>query len=131
MNVHYNPQLKTLARQLRNNMTQAEVVLWKRLKGQQFIGYDFHRQKPIGNFIADFYCYPVRLVIEVDGYSHQFEETVERDHAKEDFLHTLGFSVLRFSDNEVVQNLPAVLQVIENYILNYQEQHACQTPTPP
>jgi len=127
MKVYYDPQLKKLARLHRNNMTQAEAILWKRLKGNQLMGYDFHRQKPIDHFIADFYCYALRLIIEVDRYSHQFEEVAIKDRIKEEKLTNLGFTILRFQDQEITNNLTGALQVIENYILDFQEKH----PTPP
>lgn len=72
--IPYNPNLKELARKLRNNSTQSEIRLWQYLKGKQMMGYDFHRQKPLLNYIADFFCHELALVIELDGYTHQFEE---------------------------------------------------------
>jgi very-short-patch-repair endonuclease len=75
----YNPKLKELARKLRNDSTKSEIRLWQQLKGKQLFGYDFHRQKSLLNYIADFYCYELNLVIELDCYSHQFEEVVEKD----------------------------------------------------
>jgi very-short-patch-repair endonuclease len=66
----YNPKLKELARQLRNNSTFAEVLLWNELKNKQIKGYDFHRQKPILNYILDFFCSELKLAIEVDGLTH-------------------------------------------------------------
>ena len=72
--VHYNPRLKKLARQLRRNSTLGEVLLWNELKRKQMMGYDFHRQKPIGEYIVDFYCPRLRLVIEIDGDSHFMRE---------------------------------------------------------
>ena len=72
--IPYNPKLKELARELRNNSTKAEIILWLKLKNKQLYGYDFHRQKPIDNYIVDFFCQELMLAIEVDGYSHQFED---------------------------------------------------------
>ncbi|SHG07837.1 Protein of unknown function [Arenibacter palladensis] len=68
--IPYNPELKQLARQLRNNATKAEIFLWQRLIGKQMYGLDFHRQKLIDNYIIDFFCHELMLGIEVDGYSH-------------------------------------------------------------
>ena len=70
--IPYNPKLKEFAKQLRNNSTKAEIILWQKLKRDQMYGYDFHRQKPIDNYILDFFCYELMLGIEVDGYSHDF-----------------------------------------------------------
>ncbi len=77
--IPYNPRLKELARQLRNNSTKAEVFLWQKIKRKQYYGYDFHRQKPIDNFILDFFCHELMLGIEVDGYSHEVVEVYKRD----------------------------------------------------
>lgn len=79
MKVNYNPKLKELARKLRNSSTKSEIKLWQYLKGKQMMGYDFHRQKPIDNFIVDFFCNKLKLVIELDGYTHKFEEVVDKD----------------------------------------------------
>ena len=122
--LHYNPKLKEFARQLRNNSTRSEIRLWRYLKGKQMRGYDFHRQKPLLNFIADFYCYELRLVIELDGYTHQFEETIKKDAIKEKELNKVGLSVLRFEDNEVMTTIENVLMTIENYIDNYQAENS-------
>ncbi len=84
MKVTYNRHLKELARQLRNNGTKAEIRLWQYLKGRQMLGYDFHRQKPIDNYIADFFCNKLGLVIELDGYTHSFEEVTLKDKTKEE-----------------------------------------------
>ncbi len=119
----YNPKLKEFARQLRNHSTKSEIKLWKYLKGKQMQGYDFHRQKPLLNFIADFYCYELQLVIELDGYTHQFQETIIKDTIKEKELKKVGLSVLRFEDNEVMNDLENVLRVIENYIDRYEITH--------
>ena len=69
MKIYYNPKLKKLARNLRNNMTLPEVILWNQLKGRK-LGFDFHRQKPIDNYIVDFFCSKLKLIIEVDGNIH-------------------------------------------------------------
>ncbi len=82
----YNPKLKEKARHLRNNSTKAEIRLWLYLKGRQMMGYDFHRQKPIDNFIVDFFCRELMLAIELDGYTHTFEEVADRDEKKEQRL---------------------------------------------
>lgn len=119
MKVYYNSKLKERARQLRNHSTRSEIRLWLYLKGKKVMGYDFHRQKPIGNYIADFYCPKVQLVIEVDGYTHNFEEVVKKDHKKQGYLENLGITVLRFKDEEVIEEIDSVLKRIEQYILEY------------
>jgi very-short-patch-repair endonuclease len=65
--IPYNPKLVSLAKQLRNNMTISEVLLWDELKSKQLLGYEFDRQRPIDNYIVDFYCKDLQLVIEIDG----------------------------------------------------------------
>ena len=80
--IPYNSNIKELAKNLRNNSTKAEIILWQKLKRKQMYGYDFHRQKPIDNYILDFYCYELNLVIEVDGYSHEFLEVYQKDSIK-------------------------------------------------
>jgi very-short-patch-repair endonuclease len=125
--IRYNPKLKEYARELRNNSTQSEIKLWKYLKGKQMMGYDFHRQKPIDNYILDFFCYELMLGIEIDGYTHQFEEVFIRDMKKDRKMSELGIQILRFKDEEVLYGIENVLRVIENFILNFEEKH---TPGP-
>ncbi len=117
--IPYNPKLKELARKLRNNSTKAENVLWLCLKGREMYGHDFHRQKPINNFILDFFCHELMLGIEVDGYTHQFEETFVKDELKMKKMKTLGITILRFSDNDVLKNTDNVLWEIDSYIDKY------------
>jgi len=81
--IPYNPKLKEFARQLRNNSTKSETYLWKYLSGKQMMGYDFHRQKPVDNFILDFFCHELMLGIELDGLTHQFQDVVAKDAEKE------------------------------------------------
>lgn len=121
MKITYNPRLKELARQLRNNSTQSEIKLWKCLKGKKMYGYDFHRQKPIDNYIVDFFCNKLELAIECDGYSHQILEVWEKDVKKTNRLNELGIKVLRFSDDEVMNDIENVLRSIEDYILTFEK----------
>ena len=124
--IPYNPKLKTLARELRNKSTKSEIKLWKHIKGKQIMGFDFHRQKPLLDYIADFYCAELNLVIELDGYSHQLEEVVAKDKQKEMAFGKYGIKVLRFNDNEVFKNINGVLKTIENFIIDCEE----HTPNP-
>ncbi len=129
MKVYYKPHLKEFARQLRNNSTKSEIKLWKYLRRKQMGGYDFHRQKPIDNYIVDFYCNKLNLVIELDGLTHQWEETFEKDKLKQKRLEESGFKVIRFSDDEVINDIDNVLRVIRFYIEEYQEKTG-HTPNP-
>ena len=124
--IPYNPNLKELARQLRNNSTKAEIILWQKLKGKQMYGYDFHRQKPIDNYIIDFFCHELMLGIEVDGYSHQIIEVFNKDVKKEGVMNMLGIHILRFSDEQVLKDTDNVIRAIEWYIVNFEE----HTPDP-
>ena len=111
MSIHYNPKLKALARQLRRNSTLAEVLLWQRLKDLQFHGLDFHRQKPIDEYIVDFYCSNLNLVIEIDGSSHNTK--LDEDRIRQERLEELGLTVIRFLDYDVRKNIDSVLKAIE------------------
>ncbi len=115
--IHYNPDLKKLASQLRNQSTQSEIRLWEELKGRKLNGYRFIRQKPIGDYIVDFFCKEANIVIELDGASHHFEVTMEKDERKQFYLESIGLKVLRFDDEEVMSNMPNVLRVIEQALL--------------
>ncbi|MDP3353994.1 MAG: DUF559 domain-containing protein, partial [Flavobacteriaceae bacterium] len=121
-----NPKLKEFARELRNNSTKSEIFLWLKLKNKQFYGYDFHRQKPIDNYILDFYCYELVLGIEVDGYSHQFLEVYNKGPVKEKRMNELGITILRFSDEQVQKDIKNVLRAIEFYITEFE----IHTPNP-
>ena len=122
-NQNYNQNLRTNACSLRNSMTKAEACLWKyALRAGLMQGYTFNRQRPIGNYIADFACKALKLVIEVDGYSHHFEETREKDKLKEDYLKKEGFRILRFDDNEVLNDMRNVIRVIEDEIENIESE---------
>ncbi|MFB9052847.1 endonuclease domain-containing protein [Formosa undariae] len=119
--IPYDPKLKAYARELRNNSTKAEIYLWLKLKGKQMHGYDFHRQKPIDQFILDFFCYELMLGIEVDGYTHELPEVLSKDEIKERRLNQLGIQVLRFSDAEVKTQMESVLCAIADYIEDYEK----------
>ena len=119
--IHYNPKLKEFARDLRNNSTLSEILLWMKLKGKQMGGYDFHRQKPIDNYIVDFFCGELMLAIEIDGRSHDYKVTGDRERQTK--LETLGVHLLRFTDYEVKKDINAVLKVIEAKIDELESQN--------
>lgn len=110
----YNPKLKLRARELRNNSTLSEVLLWQAIKGKQIKGYQFLRQHPIDNFIVDFYCGKLKLIIEIDGSSHEGKE--EYDMERQSKLEGMGFRVLRFSDADVKHDVNSVSAAIEAWI---------------
>jgi len=112
--IPYNPDLKSLAKDLRRNMTLSEVLLWNELRKKQMLGYDFDRQKPINNFIVDFYCKELSLAIEIDGDTHIYR--YDYDDERQKTLEKLGVHFLRFEDIEVKRNMNNVLRVIEDWI---------------
>ena len=99
----YNPDLNPLARDLRTNGTKSEAMLWKVLKNKQ-TGYRFTRQKPILNFIADFYCHELQVVVEVDGCSHFSKEDHLDDLERDRQMNAIGIRVVRILDSEVRRN---------------------------
>jgi len=116
-NYHYNPRLKGFANNLRKNMTKAEACMWKYLlKARQMKGYQFRRQRPVLNYIADFMCKELLLIIEVDGITHDCEEGILKDQAKDKALQEAGFTVLRFSGWEVLNRMVDVSIIIGDWI---------------
>jgi very-short-patch-repair endonuclease len=103
---------KTFSRQLRNEMTVAESYLWQRLRSRQIHGFKFRRQHPVGKYILDFACIEARLAIEVDGGQHN--EMQINDDQRTALLEAQGWKVLRFWNNEVLQNIEGVLEKVLN-----------------
>lgn len=119
--IPYNPKLKDLAKKLRHNMTYSEVMLWNELKNGKMLGYDFDRQRPIGNYIVDFYCKDLKLAIEVDGITHEDEKVMLKDGIRQDELEVFGISFLRFNALLVVDKVESVLKEIEKWIYDFEE----------
>lgn len=113
----YNKNLKQLSRDLRNNMTDAEKRLWSKLRAKQILGLQFYRQKPLLNFIVDFYCPAANVVIECDGGQHFTEEGLEADRVRDETLAHLGLKVLRFDNGQVMGDIDAVVEKIYLYCL--------------
>lgn len=112
---HYNKNLKPFARKLRNKSTDAEIKLWMRLlRNKQLLGYPFLRQRPICNYIADFFCKELKLVIEVDGGYHLMRS--DADRLRDETLKAAGYTTLRFTNDEVIYNTDAVRETLENWI---------------
>ena len=108
--VKFTPVRKSL----RNNMPLAEQLLWAKLKNKQIKGYKFRRQHSIGKFVVDFYCPGAGLAIELDGDSHFESASAEKfDLQRQKFIKSLGIKVIRFSNNEIYQNLGGALEIIE------------------
>jgi len=102
------------ARELRNNMTDVEKLLWYRIRRKQLCGFRFRRQHPIGNYIVDFVCIKLKLIIELDGGQHK--EQHRYDAIRDQWLTEQGFAVQRFWNNEVLENIDGVLQTIYQYL---------------
>ena len=102
-------------------MTFSEVKLWNELKNGQMMGYDFDRQRPIGNYIIDFYCKDLQLALEVDGITHEDEKVMLKDEIRRDELKISGISFLRFDALLVVNKVESVVKEIVRWILDYEE----------
>jgi very-short-patch-repair endonuclease len=100
------------ARELRKSMTPHEVKLWLRLRALRTIGYHFRRQSPLAPYVVDFECRQARLVIEVDGDQHGFDEHRQRDAVRDQALERRGYKVLRFSNGEVTREIDGVMEAI-------------------
>ncbi|HEY9771916.1 MAG TPA: endonuclease domain-containing protein [Coleofasciculaceae cyanobacterium] len=103
-------EIEEAARRLRKNLTPAEAYLWSALRNKQLEGLRFRCQHPVGNFILDFYCAACKLVVEVDGEIH--DQQIDYDRARTNKLAEYGYRVLRFSNEQVLNNLPQVIAEI-------------------
>jgi very-short-patch-repair endonuclease len=108
----YNRDLKQRSRQLRKNMTDAERLLWAKIRLKQLKGYQFYRQKPVGDYIVDFLCPRAKLVVEVDGSQHLSDEAIEYDGTRDEYLNGLGLRVLRFTNSDVLTNIDGMVESI-------------------
>jgi very-short-patch-repair endonuclease len=110
--ITYNKRLEETSRKLRRSMTDAENLLWARMRRKQLKEYQFYRQKIIGNFIVDFYCPKSNLVVEIDGGQHYSDEGKEKDKMRDGYMKSVQLKVLRFSDREVFENIDGVMERI-------------------
>jgi very-short-patch-repair endonuclease len=123
----YNKKLQPFANSLRKKMTKAEACLWKfGLRAKYMKGYSFRRQRPVLNYIADFMCKELRLIIEVDGITHTYEGAQGRDAIRQNELEKAGFKVIRFNDEEVLKRMGYVIERIGEVIEGLES-----TPLPP
>lgn len=113
-------QMHEFAKQLRNNETECEQLLWKQLNKKQLAGFRFRRQHPIKYFIADFYCHKAKLVIEIDGGIHQLPHQFEYDQGRDYELVGLGLTVFRYTNQQVLTSMDSVIKQIEDFIINTQ-----------
>lgn len=112
--IPYRPDLKLKARELRKNSTLSEVLLWQEIKDKKLVGYQFHRQVPMLDYIVDFYCHELKLAIEVDGDSHEYK--VSYDIMRQKKLEAYDVHFLRFDDMDVKKKIMYVLSEITLYI---------------
>lgn len=116
-NSQYNKDLKGFSRDLRNQSTKIEILQCKAvLWAKRMPGYSFRRQRPIGDFIADFCCLPLKIVIEVDGYTHDIPEVVVSDGRKDRYLELEGIAVLRILNADVLEDLNAVKERVWDFV---------------
>ena len=117
-NLPYNPKLKEFAKNLRKSRNLAEVLFWNEVKSKKFHSLDFDRQRVIDNYIVDFYVKILGLVIEIDGWYHEFKK--DKDEIRQKYLESLGIKFFRVSDFDVKKNMMLILQDLENFIVeNY------------
>src|SRR5690606_20233412 len=119
----YNKSLKEFSRELRTHSTLSEILLWQKIRASQFRGYGFNRQKPLDNFIVDFYCKKLNLVIEIDGNSHFYEEAILEDQKRQKILEDLNLNFLRFLDIDVKQNMGYVLSELNFYVDDWEDRN--------
>jgi very-short-patch-repair endonuclease len=113
-----SPRQRNRAKQLRQAMTRAETLLWRYVKADRIDGLGFRRQVPIQNYIADFICMSAKIVVELDGESHDFEERQTADQNRDAFFVSEGFQVLRFTNEQVMANLEGVVETIRQTAAN-------------
>ena len=111
------PILFERARELRKNLTKAEKLMWSQLSKKQ-LGVKFRRQHPIDQYIADFYCHELRLVIEVDGEIHNEPDIFENDRNRDSVMKDLGINVLRFSNSQIINSITEVRYIVLESIRN-------------
>ena len=116
----YNKDLKEFSRYLRNNSTLSEVLLWNKIKNRAIMGYQFNRQKPLDRYIVDFYCKELKLVIEIDGESHNHHVAYLSDEKRQSSLESLELKFLRFHDIDVKRNMDNVIRSIEGFIKDFE-----------
>lgn len=113
-NVHNRKHLKPLRKDLRNNLTPSEAVLWTSLQKKQLDGRKFRRQHSIGKYIVDFYCPAEKIAIELDGAGHYTPEGGAYDVERDNYIGNLGITVLRYENRDIYNNLEAVLEDVKN-----------------
>jgi very-short-patch-repair endonuclease len=116
--LEYSRNLKEPSRELRKDMTDAERMLWSRVRRKQILGVQFYRQKPIGAYIVDFYAPSAKLAIEVDGSQHSTTEHMKRDVERDRSLSEMGLKVMRFDNSQILSETDSVVEAILAEIQN-------------
>jgi very-short-patch-repair endonuclease len=112
---HYNETLIPIARVLRKQMTDAERKLWSLLRGNR-LGIKFRRQAPISNYIVDFFCVKAKLIIELDGNQHYMQKGIQNDFERDEYLHSIGYKVIRYPNSEIFENEDGMMQEIFEHV---------------
>jgi len=107
---------KTYSKNLRKNQTEAEKLLWYRLRNKKFLGFKFRRQQLIGKYIVDFVNFERKIIIEVDGEQHNFKDRKFKDNVRTKWLTTQGFTIVRFWNNDILKDIEEVLEQIKVFI---------------
>lgn len=110
--IDYDKNLKDFSRALRKGMTDAERLIWSKIRGKQLNNLQFYRQKPVGRYITDFCCPKAKLILEIDGGQHYEKEGEANDKIRSDYFKSISFKVLRFTNIEVLKNIEGVLNRI-------------------
>lgn len=111
-----NSKLFEFSKALRRNQTEAEEIIWQCLRNRKILNFKFRRQHPVGKYIADFYCHEAKLIIEVDGEIHNNPENQEYDQNRTDQLNEIGITVIRFTNEDVNNNLDEVINAIKVHL---------------
>ncbi|MBM3920941.1 MAG: endonuclease domain-containing protein [Sphingomonadales bacterium] len=114
--IPYKPYLKGIAQKLRNNSSKPEIIFWNQIKQNKCKGYDFHRQKPLLNYIVDFYCPELNLIIEIDGKYHDSENQSEKDAERDEALKEWNLTVIRIAASEILNDVSEVMGILESQI---------------
>ena len=122
--LQYDKNLKEFSRELRKHSTLGEILLWQKLRAGGMMNYTFNRQKPLDRYIVDFYCKPLKLVIEVDGSYHFEPDQKIKDNQRQEVLQKMGLNFLRFSEQQIRKDMDMVLKAIESYIVTFENENS-------
>ena len=130
MKIYNIKSQKQLRQKLRNERPLSERLLWGQLRNSQ-VGYKFRRQQGIGKYVVDFYCPELKIVIEIDGATHETEEELKQDKIRQDFLESLGLKILRYRNLEIKEGLRGLVPYLIKFLKEWDENHPIQTTPKP